>query len=197
RLVTRIAQSFGAQVVNNLPVGCKYIAEVLRQLEQLGRYEDVTATAADFVIGGEESHGVIAMPQLRDKDAASAALLLAELTLHAKRHGRSLPQYLEALYRRFGYFRNELRNLILTGIDGKQKMSRMMDHLRAAPPQTVAGLAVTGLEDWRDEEGRMGPLKGATDAASRNVLPFALGQRARIASRPSGTEPKTKGYSDC
>ena len=80
-LVTRIARHFRAQVVNNLLVGFKYIAEVLWQLESTGRYEDVTGTPADFIIASEESHGILAMPQLRDKDSAAACLLLAELAL--------------------------------------------------------------------------------------------------------------------
>jgi phosphoglucomutase/phosphomannomutase len=194
RLVTRIAQGFGAQVVNNLPVGLKYVAEVLRQLEEDGRYDDITASPADYVIGGEESHGVLAMPQLRDKDAASAALLLAELALHCKRQKKTVVDYLDDLFQRFGYFRNELRNLVLTGIEGKLNIARMMDALRAKPPQTMAGLALTGFEDWRDGDGHMGPLKGATDVASRNVLLFAWGDSARVAIRPSGTEPKAKVY---
>src|SRR5205085_3642684 len=72
RLVTRIARQFGAQVVNNLLVGFKYIAEVLWQLEMTGGYEDVRGTPGDFIIGCEESHGIMAMPQVRDKDAAAA-----------------------------------------------------------------------------------------------------------------------------
>jgi len=55
-------------------------------------------------------------------------------------------------------------------------------------------LKVTGFEDLRDEQGRMGPLKGATDASSRNLLLYHLGDQARIALRPSGTEPKAKTY---
>src|SRR5262249_43615965 len=55
-LVSRIARSFGTQVVENLLVGFKYIAEVLWQLEQSGRYEDVSGSPADFVLGCEESH---------------------------------------------------------------------------------------------------------------------------------------------
>jgi phosphoglucomutase/phosphomannomutase len=194
RLVTRIAESFAAQVINDLPVGLKYIADVLRQLEDHGRYEEVIGTPADFIIGGEESHGILAMPQLRDKDAASAALLLAELALDCKRFGRTVPEYLEELYRRYGYFRNELRNLYLTGLEGRQQMLRMMESLRRDPPTAIADLPVRGLEDWQDERGRFGPLKGATDAASRNVLAFSLGESARIIIRPSGTEPKAKVY---
>ena len=73
-------------------------------------------------------------------------------------------------------------------------MARMLDALRATPPREIGGLAVTGFEDLRDETGRLGPLKGATDAAARNVLVFRLGERARVALRPSGTEPKAKTY---
>jgi len=70
----------------------------------------------------------------------------------------------------------------------------MLDRLRANGPRTIAGLAVTQVEDWRDEDGRMGPLQGATDAASRNVLVYHLGDAARVTIRPSGTEPKAKVY---
>ncbi len=194
RLVTRIARRFGAQVVNNLPVGVKFVAEVLRQLEQSGSYEDISGTPADYIIGGEESHGVLAMPQLRDKDGASACLLLAELALDCKRRSLTLIRHLDEVFRQFGYFRTELRNLILPGIQGKQQIDRMMQRLRSDPPKTVAGLNVTGFEDWHDESGRMGPMKGATDATTRNLLLFQLAESTRLAIRPSGTEPKAKIY---
>jgi phosphoglucomutase/phosphomannomutase len=53
---------------------------------------------------------------------------------------------------------------------------------------------VTAFEDLRDEGGRLGPYKGATDYAARNFLIFRLGDRARVVLRPSGTEPKAKAY---
>jgi phosphoglucomutase/phosphomannomutase len=193
-LVTRIARHFGAQVVENLLVGFKYIADVLWQLEQNGAYEDVQATPEDFVIGCEESHGILVTPQIRDKDAAGAALLLAELALDQKRRGKTVFDYLEAITRQFGYFRTDLRTVVMSGVLGKRNMGRMIDRLRAAPPREIGGLAVTAVEDLRDERGRLGPVKGATDAAARNVLVFRLGDRGRIAIRPSGTEPKAKTY---
>jgi len=194
RLVTRVARHFGAQVVNNLLVGFKFIAEVLWQLEHSGRYEDVKGAQADFILGCEESHGILAMPQIRDKDGAAAALLLAELTLDCKRLGVTVGQHLDGLYRQFGYFKNALANIVMTGIEGKQQMEKMLERLRREPPKSIGGMPTTGFEDLRDEHGRMGPLKGATDAASRNVLLFHLGDQARIALRPSGTEPKAKVY---
>jgi phosphoglucomutase/phosphomannomutase len=196
-LVTRIARQFGAQVINHLLVGFKYIADVLWQLEQAGRFEDVTGTPDDFVLGTEESHGVMAMPQVRDKDAAAACLLLAEVALDQKRQGRTVGRYLADLARQFGYFRNELVNVAMAGIEGKQLMARMLDRLRADPPRSVGGFAVERFEDLRDEDGRFGPLQGATDAAGRNVLVFRLADgdlTGKVSLRPSGTEPKAKAY---
>jgi phosphoglucomutase len=193
-LVTRIARRFGAQVVDDLLVGFKYIADVVWHLEQSGGYQDVRGTPEDFVIGCEESHGILVTPYIRDKDAASAALLLAELALDQKRQGRSVLDHLERIFREFGYFHNEVINMVMTGVEGKEKMARMLDRLRRAPFDEIAGLPVTNVEDLRDEHGRLGPIKGATDAAARNVLIFLVGDRARIALRPSGTEPKAKAY---
>src|SRR5262249_16007312 len=79
RHITRIARYFKAQIVENLLVGFKYIAEVLWQLERVGQYEDVRGTPEDFVIGVEESHGVLVTPKIRDKDAAGGAVLFADL----------------------------------------------------------------------------------------------------------------------
>ena len=192
--ITHIARHFNAQIVDNLLVGFKYIAEVLWQLELNGAYEDVQGTPEDFVIGCEESHGILVTNQIHDKDAAGAALLLAELALDLKRQGRNVLDYLHDLEQQFGYYRNGLKNIVLPGIEGKQLMSRMLERLRRTPPQTLGGLDVTLFEDLQNEEGWMGPFKGGTDKAARNFLVFHLGHHARIALRPSGTEPKAKAY---
>ncbi|HET6575272.1 MAG TPA: phospho-sugar mutase [Fimbriiglobus sp.] len=195
--ITRIARHFKAQIVNDLLVGFKYHADVLRQLDSTGQFGDVKGTPDDFVIATEESHGVLTTPHIRDKDSAGAALLLAELGLHLKRQGRTIPEYLDDLARQFGYFHNELKNLIMTGVEGKRDMARMLDALRADPPKAVGGLAVVSFEDLRDEDGRMGPFKGDTDKAARNFLIFRLagdGIEGKVCLRPSGTEPKAKAY---
>lgn len=194
RLVTLVSRHFGAQVVNNLLVGFKYMAEVLWQLEKNGSYEDVEGSPADFIIASEESHGVLTTPHIRDKDAAGGALLMAELALDQKRCGRTVLDYIDAVERQFGHFRNEIHNLIMPGIEGKQNMARMLDRLRSNPPRQIGRWTVTGVDDLQNEQNWMGPLKGATDRQSRNVLHFHLGDFARVALRPSGTEPKAKAY---
>jgi phosphoglucomutase/phosphomannomutase len=192
--VTRIARHFKAQVVEDLLVGFKYIADVLWHLEEEGVYEDVRGTPEDFVIACEESHGILVTPKIRDKDAAGAALLLAELALDQKRKGLTVLDLLDYLNKQFGYFGNHGVTMTMTGLQGKQDMARMLDALRTTTPREIGGLKVTDFEDLRDEGGRLGPLKGATDAASRNFLIFRLGDRARVVLRPSGTEPKAKTY---
>jgi phosphoglucomutase/phosphomannomutase len=193
-MMTRIGRHFRSQVIDNLLVGFKYVADVLDQLERQGCYEDVQGTPADFVIATEESHGILLTPRIRDKDAGAAALLMAELALEQKRRGKTVLDYLEQLYRDFGYFRNEGVPVLLRGVEGKQQIAALLDSLRNEPLREIGGLRVTAFEDLRDEDGKFGPLKGATDAASRNVLLFRCGEQARVALRPSGTEPKAKIY---
>ena len=195
--ITRIGRKFGAQVVNDLLVGFKYHADVLAQLETTGQYGDVRGTVADFVIATEESHGILTTAGLRDKDSACAALLLAEAALDQKRRGSTLVEYLDDLNRQFGYYRNELLNIVMTGLEGKLNMARMLDAMRKSPPTTVGGMTVTAFEDLRDESGRLGPFKGDTDRAARNFLIFRLSRgefSAKVCLRPSGTEPKAKAY---
>jgi phosphoglucomutase/phosphomannomutase len=193
-LVTRIGRHFGAQVINNLLVGFKYIADVLWQLESTGAFEDVRGTPEDFVIATEESHGVMVMPQVRDKDAGAACLSMAELALDQKRQGLTVLDYLNGIYRDFGYFRNDMLPIVMTGLEGKRRMARMMERLRSHSPREIGGLAVTEFEDLRNETGRLGPIKGDTDRAARNFLIWRMADRARISLRPSGTEPKAKVY---
>jgi phosphoglucomutase/phosphomannomutase len=125
-------------------------------------------------------------------------LLLAEAALVQKRANRTLVDYLDDLNRQFGYFRNETINIVMTGIEGKQNMAKMLDTLRANRPTKIGDLPVESFEDLRDENGRMGPFKGDTDKAARNFLIFRLagpkGIAAKVCLRPSGTEPKAKAY---
>lgn len=193
-LVGKIARKFNAQIVENLLVGFKYINEVIWQLESTGQYEDVTGGVADVILGCEESHGLQTTAEVRDKDAGGAAVLMAEMALEQKRKGSTVPEYLDQLNKQFGYHRNDLINIVMSGIEGKSNMTKMMDALRKDPPKTIGGMAVTAVEDMRDTHGRMGAIKGATDFASRNFLIFRLGDKAKVVLRPSGTEPKAKAY---
>lgn len=193
-LVSRVARSGGAHVVGHLMVGFKYIGDALRQLDETGRFADFTGSLDDFVVGVEESHGVLVTPAIRDKDAAGAALALAEYASVLARDGKTLLDALEELWTKVGYVHNELVSTVMRGAAGKARIDRIQASIRAEPPMAIDGLAVTAFHDRADPAGPLGPIRSGTDAASRDVLVFQLGDEARLLLRPSGTEPKNKIY---
>jgi phosphoglucomutase/phosphomannomutase len=193
-LVGTIARSYGCAVVSRLLVGFKYMADVLATLERTGQWHELRARPESFVLGAEESHGLLLTSAIRDKDAAGAALALAELNATLRAQGRTLLQELDAIYARFGYVSNRLVNTVMSGSSGLERIRAIQASLRSQPPEIVAGRPVTGFEDLADERGWLGPIRSGTDAASRNVLVFSLAGGSRVIIRPSGTEPKNKIY---
>ena len=203
-LQRRIAASYGCQVVGDLMVGCKYMAEVIRSIDINGRYpstggetgcDTAQGTVADYVFSCEESHGYLVSPRVRDKDACGAAVHLAGLVSRLKDEKTTLSGMLDDIYRVYGYYANRQRSLVMEGIVGLERIARIQKTLRCNPPSEIAGRRVRQFTDFQVVGG---PLKSATDAASRNVLLFELendaGLPIRLVVRPSGTEPKTKIY---
>lgn len=193
-LVATIARSYGCAVVSRLLVGFKYMADVLAQLERSGEWEELHARPESFVLGAEESHGVLLTPAIRDKDAGGAALALAELNSVLRAEGRTLFDELDAIYKRFGYVSTRLVNTVMSGSGGLARIRAIQQSLRDDPPMKVAGRTVSKFEDLADEGCWLGKIKSGTDAASRNVLVFQLDDGSRVIIRPSGTEPKNKIY---
>ena len=192
-LMARIAESFGAQVVGDLLVGFKYVGDIIDQLERTGRFGDVQAGLNDFVVAAEESHGLLVTPQIRDKDAAGAAVILAELTSELREKGSSLYEYLTDTYKRYGYHRNSLRSTIMQGAAGTASIARIQQELRENAPSEIAGLKVAALNDYWDT-GKYGEFKSDTDRSARNFLTFYFEDGLKASIRPSGTEPKNKVY---
>jgi phosphoglucomutase/phosphomannomutase len=193
-LLRPITEHFGGTIIGDLLVGFKYHAHVLDCLEKHRRFGLVHATVDDFVIGVEESHGILVTPQIRDKDAAGAAILLAELAAIQRQKGATLLDYLDDIYRRYGYYANLLTSMVMTGAEGLTNIETIQQTLRRQPPAHIAGLTVTQMIDHWDETGTHGAFVSDTDRAARNVLLFRLEQGARVIIRPSGTEPKNKIY---
>jgi len=193
-LLRPITEAFDGVLVGDLLVGFKYHANVLDQLEQHGHFGALQGTLEDFVIAVEESHGLLVTPEIRDKDAAGAALLLAELAALQRYKGETLLDYLDAIYLRYGYYANLGTSMVMTGAEGSVQIQAIQQGLRQQPPTAVAGWAVTQRVDHWDEAGMHGRFVSETDRASRNMLVFRLANGARVIVRPSGTEPKNKVY---
>lgn len=196
-MIERVVEKYkedGACLVGDLLVGFKYIGDVLRQIEEDSSFRSESFTIEDFVFACEESHGYLVTPEIRDKDAAGACLLLAELASALKKEGRTLIDYLDALYAEGGVTRNMLISVAIAGAEGKERLDAAQESLRQSPPKQIAGIQVIEWRDLQDSTSVFGPVLSETDRVSRNVLLYKLERGSRVAIRPSGTEPKTKIY---
>ena len=192
-LVRKLIESRNGVVIGDLLVGFKYIAAVLGSLERTGKFGDVSATLDDFIIAAEESHGFMLTPEVRDKDAAGAAVILAELTSEVRKRGMSVYDYLVETYKRYGYHSNTVRSTVMSGAKGSANIRKIQELLRRDPPKAVGGRKVLGVNDYWDES-RHGPFLSATDRSARNLISFSLEGGIKATIRPSGTEPKNKVY---
>jgi phosphoglucomutase len=136
-MIDVIAKEAGVSCYNVL-TGFKWIAELIREKEGKENY----------IVGGEESYGLMIGDQVRDKDAVSAVALLCEMAAYEKSKGRSLYEKLLGLYVRFGYYQEDLISITKKGRNGQQEIAEMMESFRAAPPKELAGSKVVELLDY-------------------------------------------------
>ena len=196
-LLARLVRSRGAKCVDHLPTGFKYIAAVLKAIDDSGNYQgSFHASPAGFLLGTEESHGYLVTGAVRDKDAAGASLLLAELAARLKEKGESISSYLDAIYLELGYTATHSISTVMLGAQGYLNIRSVQDQLRQQPPGQIGNRDVEDVFDHSDEEGPGGPILSGTDRMARNILEFKLRGGARVIARPSGTEPKHKIYAE-
>ncbi len=186
-LATRIAEKFGCEMREVL-TGFKYIGEQIVEMEQAG-------TPERFQFGFEESYGCLAGTHARDKDAVVASMLICEMAAYYKAKGLSLPEVLHLLYHEHGVYRHLLVNVQFEGAQGMIAMDEIMQNLRSAPPISIGGLKVLAVADYLSSERKTanGTVETLT-LPKANVLVFELENHAGVIVRPSGTEPKIKGY---
>jgi len=166
--------------------GFKWIAELIRQKE----------TTENYIIGGEESFGLMIGDKIRDKDGISAVALLCEMAVYEKEKGRSLYEKMIDLYVQYGFYKEHLISITKKGMDGQQQIGAMMEAYRNNPPKTINGSDVVQLLDYELQKGTN--LQAAEswkiELPKSNVLQFILADGSSISARPSGTEPKIKFY---
>ena len=187
-LADRIAENYGVSM-HAVLTGFKYIGGEILVLEQVGQEKR-------FVFGFEESCGYLKGTYARDKDAVVASLLVCELAASLKLQGRSILDALADLYKTYGYYLAYVQSIELTGADAMEKAANMMANLRESVPETIGGVNVTGVNDYRSSVAR--DLETGVESTillpKSNVLEFLLGKNGSVIARPSGTEPKVKFY---
>lgn len=188
-MLDSIARRYNITCYGNMLIGFKYIGELIHQKE---------ATDEIFVLGGEESYGLLKGDYARDKDGATGALPLAEYAAELKQQNKTLYDRLQELYGEHGLYAEYLANAYFEGASGFEKMQAVMKQLRQQPPVDIAGHTVSAMLDYQTLVRRdiSSDEETPIDCITGNVIVFELDgdARRRVTIRPSGTEPKLKFY---
>lgn len=186
-MAREVAQQNGVHIDDTF-TGFKFMAEKIAEYEKAGSYS--------YIMAYEESYGYMIGDYVRDKDAVTASMLLAEMAAYYFEKGLTLLQALDALYERYGYFSEKTLNLVMPGIDGLENMQKLMARLRENPPAEISGVKVLRERDYATGKIIVPGLGfvGKTHISGSNVLYFELEDDTSFIIRPSGTEPKIKIY---
>lgn len=183
-----IVEHFGGTVMDTL-TGFKWMAGLIRDLEE-------QKSPYNFVFASEESFGYMPHNESRDKDGVSSMALFSEVALYFKRKNMSLVDALDEIYAKFGFFYESLLSHDYEGIQGAQKIKRIMDFFRNYPESHFAGEEIVAKEDYELSISSDIRLKNnkAIALPKSNVLSFTFASGNKFFLRPSGTEPKIKFY---
>ena len=182
-----IAEKNGVHVDETF-TGFKFMAEKLAEYKRDNSYE--------YILAYEESYGYMMGDYVRDKDAVTASMMIAEMAAYYFSRGMTLADALEKLYEKYGWFEEKTLNLVMPGLDGLEKMKALMASLRAKPPKEIGGTAILGMRDYQSGKIMLADIGvvGKTHISGSNVLYFELADGTAFIVRPSGTEPKIKVY---
>ena len=184
-MIDKVADRNGVACYNVL-TGFKWISSLIKEKEGKENY----------IVGGEESFGLMIGDKIRDKDAVSAVALICEMAAYEKNKGRTLFDKLIDLYVEYGFYKESLISITKKGMNGAAEIASMMETYRKNPPKNIAGAAVEKLFDYELQMGKnlQTGEEWAIDLPKSNVLQFELADGTKISARPSGTEPKIKFY---
>ena len=166
--------------------GFKWIADLIREKEG----------SENYIIGGEESFGLMIGDKIRDKDGISAVAMLCEMAAYEKQKGRSLFEKMIDLYAEYGLYKKHPIPITKKGMDGQQQIAKMMESYRKDPPTMIGSAKVACIRDYEFqlEKNLLTGEQKALELPRSNVLQFLLEDGTSISARPSGTEPKIKFY---
>ena len=187
-LQSDIAKDFGCAIFDVL-TGFKWIGTLMRKFDETGEYK--------FIFGGEESYGYLPVEFVRDKDAIGACYFFCEMAGWLKKNGKTLADFLEEIYTKYGYYLEDLVSMTFEGKEGMEKIQKIMAFFRNNPPKDFAGCDVERVDDIKNLSRKYIKIskdEKISDLPSADVIQYFLSDGTKITMRPSGTEPKIKFY---
>ena len=188
-----IADDFGIYTEEVL-TGFKYIGEKIKIQEEL---KSQGKPYKEYIFGGEESYGTLAGTFVRDKDAVIACSLFAEMVAYLMYNNKTVLQYLDEIYKKYGYYAEALKSIAMQGVEGAEKIKHIMARFRNNPPEKIGNWKVIKVGDIQKSELRNileNKVECTYDLPKSNVIILFLENNIKITLRPSGTEPKIKFY---
>ena len=186
-LADAIAKYYDVRLIEVL-TGFKFIGQQILGFETKGK--------GTYLFGFEESYGCLIETHARDKDAIVATMALCEAAAYYKTQGKTLWDAMIDMYEKYGYYKDDIQSITLKGIEGLEKIQKILSELRTNAPTQIGDYKVLVARDYKAdtvkdlETGEVTP----TGLPSSNVLYYELTDDAWLCVRPSGTEPKVKFY---
>ena len=182
-----IAKNYNIRLIECL-TGFKYIGQQILGFENSGK--------GTYLFGFEESYGCLIGTHARDKDAIVATMALCDAAAYYKTQGKTLWDAMIDMYEKYGYYKDDVKSIGLSGIEGLAKIQSILESLRKNPPKEIGGYKILSARDYKKDEivdlatGEVKP----TGLPNSNVLYYDMTDDAWLCVRPSGTEPKIKFY---
>ncbi len=186
-IADRIAEYYKARLIETL-TGFKYIGEQIKIFKETGCNE--------YIFGYEESYGCLIGTHSRDKDAVVAVMALCEAAAYYKTKGITLYEQMNHIYKKYGYYKEDLTSVTLKGMEGVEKIKSIMEAYRSNSPKEAGGYQILKIRDYKADtitDMKTGDIV-PTGLPKSDVLYFEFEEDAWCAIRPSGTEPKIKFY---
>ena len=149
-----------------------------------------------FVVGGEESYGLMIGDDVRDKDALTASLAAFEMMSYYKENNSSVFNELVKLYVLHGFYKEKLISIVKHGQKGQEEIKSLIDSYRKNPLKFISESKVKYFCDYSTSIKRnlIDKTNEKISLPKSNVIEFESIDGYKIILRPSGTEPKIKMY---
>jgi len=183
-MIKNIAKYYNVEYKLSL-TGFKWIAKMIEDFAN-----------QKFIVGGEESYGLMIGDDVRDKDALTASLAAYEMMSYYKENNSSVFKELVKLYVLHGFYKEKLISIVKNGQKGQEEIKSLIDSYRKNPLKFISESKVKYFCDYSTSIKRnlIDKTNEKISLPKSNVIEFESIEGYKIILRPSGTEPKIKMY---